>query len=95
MVLDFILESRQIRGMRAFGHTILTATQSERGALKVTLECTCGKIFATRYCVLHDEEKEHKAQQLAYANGRLEAARHIAGVEELLNTLQGKEPCVA
>jgi len=78
--------------MRTAGHKILRAHQLERGQIKVTLECSCGKVFNTAFCKPEDTSVTLEA---VYAESQLDAARHIATMDELVKTVVAGQPCAA
>jgi len=78
--------------MRTAGHTILLGRQLERGRIKVTLECSCGKVFAECLC---QPGQESRAEALTHTEGKSDAALHITRMDELVKTVIAGQPCAA
>lgn len=78
--------------MRTVGHTIQRGRQLDQGRIKVTLECSCGKVFAECLC---QPGQESKAESLVYIEGESDAALHIATMDTLVKTAVAGQPCAA
>lgn len=81
--------------MRTAGHTILQArkpTDSSGRFIDRTLECSCGRVFATQRCA---PEHEGATGRAVYKAGYEAAALHIARVQEAIKTLTAERPCAA
>ena len=79
--------------MRTAGHTVLVALKQERGDYySVTLECSCGRVFAEKKCL---KREQGAAKNLVIDEGREGANAHIAVINDALNTLGVKGACAA
>lgn len=79
--------------MRAAGHTVLIALKQERGGhYCVTLECSCGRVFAAKNCLPSEQEI---AKGLVLEEGRKSASAHIARIDEAVRTIRAGQPCGA
>jgi hypothetical protein len=79
--------------MRTAGHTVLIATKQERqGYYRVTLECSCGRIFAEKNCLPSEQDA---AKSLVLSDGRAGAQAHISRIEEAVRTIKAGQPCAA
>jgi hypothetical protein len=79
--------------MRAPGHTVLIALKQELGGFyRVTLECSCGRIFAEKNALPSEQEA---AKSLVLSDGSEGANAHIARIHEAVKTLKAGQPCAA
>ncbi len=80
--------------MRTAGHTIQQARKVHTGGRWVdrTLECSCGRVFASARCTVEDETK---AAEAVFTEGYEAAGLHIARCDEVWRTLMGERPCAA
>lgn len=79
--------------MQAPGHTVLIALKQERGGYYcVTLECSCGRVFAMKNCLPSEQEI---AKGLVLKEGRDGANEHIARIHEAVKTIRAAAPCAA
>lgn len=79
--------------MQTAGHTVLLALKQERaGYYCVTLECTCGQIFAEKNCL---PSEQGAAKELVFDEGQSAAKAHIARISEAVKTIQAGQPCAA
>lgn len=71
---------------------MIRASRDAGRFLDVTLECTCGRVFAAKRCLREQEQATHGA---VFDEGREAAALHIARVQEAVKTLTAERPCAA
>ena len=78
--------------MRTAGHTVQRASRQVGRFVDVTLECSCGRVFAAKRCLV---EQEQAMQSAVFDEGREAAVQHIARVQEAVKTLTAERPCAA
>jgi|GEM_PF-4410699 hypothetical protein len=79
--------------MRAPGHTVLIALKQELGGFyRVTLECSCGRVFAEKNCLPSEQDA---AKSLVLSDGRENAQAHISRIQEAVRTIKAGQPCAA
>lgn len=79
--------------MRTAGHTVLIALKQERaGYYCVTLECSCGQVFASKNCL---PSEQAAAKELVFDEGHAAAKAHIGRIAEAVKTIQAGQPCAA
>lgn len=80
--------------MRTFGHTVQRAVVQTSDMALVSLECTCGVVFASACCPLMDLDVQC-ANEEVYNKGKDKAAHHIALMQEVNKTSSPEQPCAA
>lgn len=79
--------------LQTAGHTALLALKQERaGYYCVTLECSCGQVFAQKFCL---PSEQASAKELVFDEGQEKAKAHIARIAEAVKTIQAGQPCAA